>query len=54
MGAHKELNSKEDFEQALAVKDRYVFIYAYEGEVPPQAETYVHDHHHHCGRDPAS
>ncbi|ORY00908.1 hypothetical protein BCR34DRAFT_592454 [Clohesyomyces aquaticus] len=35
--SHKELNSKEDFAAAMETKDRYVFIYAYEGAIPPQA-----------------
>ncbi|KAF2466607.1 uncharacterized protein BDR25DRAFT_345484 [Lindgomyces ingoldianus] len=35
--AHKELNNKADFDAALATKDRYVFIYAYEGAIPPPA-----------------
>ncbi|KAF2732785.1 hypothetical protein EJ04DRAFT_513649 [Polyplosphaeria fusca] len=36
-GVHKELTGKEEFEAALATKDRYVFIYAYEGEISPKA-----------------
>ncbi|KAF2260012.1 hypothetical protein CC78DRAFT_40960 [Lojkania enalia] len=38
MGVHKELNSKEDFESALATNDKYVFIFFYENEIPPAAE----------------
>jgi len=36
---HKELNSKADFDAALETKDKYVLIYAYSGEVAPQAEA---------------
>ena len=39
--AHKELLSKENFQEALQTKEKYVLIYAYTGEVPPQAEEYV-------------
>jgi len=44
MTAHTELTSQEDFQKALATKDKYVFIYAYEGEISPQAEEYVQLH----------
>lgn len=36
---HKELNSKADFDAALATQGKYVLIYAYSGEVAPQAEA---------------
>ncbi|KAF2175385.1 hypothetical protein K469DRAFT_68384 [Zopfia rhizophila CBS 207.26] len=36
--AHKELNNKADFDAALATKDKFVFIYAYEGAIPPPAQ----------------
>lgn len=39
MSAHKEITSKQDFDDAIATQGKYVFIYAYEGgEVSPQAE----------------
>ena len=38
MSAHKEITSKEDFENAIKTEGKYVFIYAYEGEVSPEAE----------------
>jgi thioredoxin 1 len=36
---HKELNSKADFDAALATQGKYVLIYAYSSEVSPQAEA---------------
>lgn len=36
--SHKEITSKQDFDDAIATQGKYVFIYAYEGEVSPQAE----------------
>ncbi|OQO03550.1 hypothetical protein B0A48_10214 [Cryoendolithus antarcticus] len=41
MGAHTELTSKADFDKALETTDKYVLVYAYEGEVSPQAESYA-------------
>jgi len=41
MSAHTELTSQEDFQKALQVKEQYVFIYAYEGEISQEAEEYV-------------
>lgn len=38
MSAHKEITSKEDFDNAIATQGKYVLIYAHEGEVAPQAE----------------
>ena len=38
MSAHKEITSKEDFENAIKTEGKYVFIYAYENEVSPQAD----------------
>ena len=35
---HKELLSKEDFQAAIQTKDKYVLIFAYQGQVPPGAE----------------
>lgn len=35
---HQELQSKEDFQAALSTQGKYVFILAYEGEVPSQAD----------------
>jgi len=42
--AHKTLASKEDFQNALQTKDRYVLIYAYQGQVPPAAEEAAKRH----------
>ncbi|KAI9661715.1 MAG: hypothetical protein M1821_008953 [Bathelium mastoideum] len=39
--AHKELNSKADFDSALATKGKYVLVYCYAGEVNPKAEEYA-------------
>ena len=36
--AHRALTSKAEFDEALATQDKYVLIYAYAGEVSPQAE----------------
>jgi hypothetical protein len=36
--AHIVLDSKERFQEAVQTKDKYVLIYAYTGEVSPQAE----------------
>jgi thioredoxin 1 len=33
-----ELTSKDDFESAIKTEGKYVIIYIYEGEMPPQAE----------------
>ena len=41
MSAHKEITSKQEFDDAIATQGKYVFIYAYEGEVSPQAEESV-------------
>lgn len=38
MSVHTDLNSKDDFDKAIQTKDKYVFIYAYEGEVSQMAE----------------
>ena len=35
---HTELNSKEDFENAIKTPGKYVFILAYEGEAPADAD----------------
>jgi len=44
--AHKELLSKENFVEALQTKEKYVLIYAYIGEVSPQAEEAARRHAH--------
>lgn len=36
--SHTELNSKAEFDQALATQGKYVLIYAYEGSVNPKAD----------------
>jgi thioredoxin 1 len=33
-----ELTSKDDFEKAIKTEGKYVIIYIYEGDMPPQAE----------------
>lgn len=43
----KELNSKSDFDDAIARKDKkYVLIYAYSGEMPWQSERGEERHAH--------
>jgi hypothetical protein len=36
--SHTELNSKDDFDNAIKTEGKYVFIMAYEGEIPEGAE----------------
>ena len=38
MGAHTELHSKDDFDKALATKDKYVLVHAYSEAVLDKAE----------------
>ena len=35
---HTELNSKEDFENAIKTPGKWVFVLAYEGEAPADAD----------------
>ncbi|KAK5112693.1 hypothetical protein LTR85_011204 [Meristemomyces frigidus] len=35
---HKELNSKEEFAEAIQTKEKFVFVLAYEGEPPAGAD----------------
>jgi len=44
--AHKQLESKEQFAEALQTKDKYVLIYAYTGKVSPGAEEAAKRHAH--------
>ncbi|KAE9980719.1 hypothetical protein BLS_007715 [Venturia inaequalis] len=39
MASHQDLNSKADFDAALATEDKYVLIYAYSGEVSEKADA---------------
>ncbi|KAF2436917.1 hypothetical protein EJ08DRAFT_6620 [Tothia fuscella] len=41
---HKDLNSKADFDAALATKDKYVLIYLYSNEIYPGAEEAADKH----------
>lgn len=46
-GWYKELNSKSDFDSALASTDKkYVLIYAYSGEMPWQSTRAEERHSH--------
>jgi len=39
---HKPLTSKDEFQAALATKDKYVLIFAYQGaDIPPGAKEYA-------------
>jgi hypothetical protein len=37
------INSKADFDAALATSGKYVLIYAYATEISPKAEEYVQE-----------
>ncbi|KAK4931353.1 hypothetical protein LTR49_002054 [Elasticomyces elasticus] len=38
---HADLNSKEDFDNAIKTEGKYVFILAYDGDAPPNADEYA-------------
>ncbi|KAK3112883.1 hypothetical protein LTR53_010358 [Teratosphaeriaceae sp. CCFEE 6253] len=38
---HTDLNSKEDFDNALKTEGKFVFILAYDGDAPANADEYA-------------
>lgn len=39
--SHTELSSKEDFQKAIETPGKYVFILAYDGDKPADADRYA-------------
>ncbi|RMY69675.1 hypothetical protein D0864_03725 [Hortaea werneckii] len=39
--SHTEINSKEDFDNAVSQKGKYVFVLAYDGTAPADADSYA-------------
>ncbi|KAI7281362.1 hypothetical protein KC345_g4186 [Hortaea werneckii] len=39
--SHTEINSKEDFDNAVGQKGKYVFVLAYDGTAPADADSYA-------------
>ncbi|KAK3673527.1 hypothetical protein LTR78_006431 [Recurvomyces mirabilis] len=39
--SHQEISNKEEFDQAIKTEGKYVFVLAYEGAPPPNADEYA-------------